>query len=127
MRIAGGLIEGKARFNMNHKVMHRSATAIIGVVVAAFLFFIGPNVGRFLLRCSTPAATITTWKAEAERLDSSFPRTAANEASRLEMIRKLRQRGVRVDEGVDESTDHKNTPYAVLMRGCREWRTLFGG
>jgi hypothetical protein len=42
------------------------------------------------------------------------------------VIRKLRQRGIRIDEGVDESIDHKNTPYAVFMRGWREWETLFG-
>jgi hypothetical protein len=96
------------------------------VVAAALVFFLGPSLGKSLLHIVTPPSKISDWKSEVERLDQIFPRVAANETPRIEMIRQLWQRGIRIDEGVDESIDHNTTPDTLLIRGYREWETLFG-
>lgn len=105
------------------KTIARSLGFLLAVAV---LFFIIPTVGQFLLRVVTPSSDIKHWKAEYQRLDGTFPRVAANEKQRLEMIRKLRQRGIGVDEGVDEFIDHNDTPHGIFMRGWRGWERLFG-
>ena len=94
--------------------------------VLSLFFWLGPFLGQTALRAFTSDSVVQDWKTEFERLDGIFPREAANEARRLEIIRKLRQRGIRVDEGVDETIDHKMTPYTIFVRGCRNWDRLLG-
>lgn len=110
--------------------LNRVAKALlrgIGILlVLALLFWFAPFVGQKALQILTSDSVVQDWKTEFERLDSTFPREAANEARRLEIIRKLRQRGIATDEGVDESIDHNLTPYAIFIRGCRNWERLLG-
>ena len=112
---------------MNPDFKKLGIVTLVSVVAATLVFFIGPSGGKSLLQFVTPISAIKGWKSEYERLDQIFPRVSANETRRFEVIRKLRQRGIRIDEGVDESIDHKDTLYAIFMRGWREWKTLFGG
>lgn len=99
----------------------------VGVLFAlALLFWFAPFLGQTALRAFTSESVVQDWRTEFERLDGIFPCEAANEARRLEIIRKLRQRGIPVDEGVDEAIDHKDTPYTIFVRGCRNWERLFG-
>lgn len=112
---------------MNPKLKKLSIVTMGCVVEAVLVFLLGPSLGTSLLHSATPASQISDWKSEVERLDQLFPRVTVNETRRLEMIRKLRQRGIRIDEGVEESIDHKTTPYTLFVRGYREWKTLFGG
>ena len=99
----------------------------IGVLFAlALLFWFGPFLGQTALGATTSESIVQDWKTEFERLDRIFPREAANETRRLEIIRKLRQLGIPVDEGVDEAIDHNFTPYTIFIRGCRNWERLFG-
>jgi hypothetical protein len=111
--------------NMNRaiKILPR---ALIVLVVLPLIFWFAPFLGHTTLRSLTSDSVVHNWKAEFERLDGTFPREAANEARRLEITRKLRQRGIAVDEGVDESIDHKMTPYTIFIRGCRNWERLLG-
>lgn len=105
----------------------RFIVRLLGCLLAvALLFFIGPPIGQSVLHAITPNSAIKDWKSEFDRLDRTFPRVPANEARRFEIIRKLRQRGVQIDEGVDESIDHNTTPYTVFIRGCRDWERLLG-
>lgn len=96
------------------------------LVVLSLFFWFAPFLGQTALRAFTTDSVVQDWKSEFERLDGTFPREAANEARRLEIIRKLRQRGIAVDEGVDESIDHNTTPYTLYVRGCRNWERLLG-
>lgn len=112
--------------DMNPKFEHLGLVSLRCVIAAALVFFMGPSIGKSLVYIATPASAIKGWKSEYERLDQIFPRVSSNETRRLEMIRKLRQRGNRIDEGVDESIDHKNTPRTILIRVWREWKKLFG-
>ena len=121
-----GKNEDLAYERMNPKFKELSIVTLACVVAAILVFFLGPSVGKSLLHIATPVSAIKGWESEYERLDQIFPRVPANETRRFEVIRKLRQRGIRIDEGVDESIDHEDTPYAVFMRGWREWETLFG-
>ncbi len=105
------------------KIIARSFGCLLAL---ALLFFVIPTVGQSILHAMTPSSNIKDWKAEYDRLDGLFPRVAANETKRLEMIRKLRQRGIRIDEGPDESIDHQDTPYALFMRGWRDWQRWLG-
>ncbi len=98
----------------------------IYLVAAVILFVMGPPFGKAALHAFTSDATIRDWKSEFERLDQIFPRVHSNEERRLEIIHKMRQRGLRIDEGVDESIDHKITPYTIYVHLCRQWNELFG-
>ena len=105
----------------------RIVVRLLGCLLAvALLFFIGPPIGQSVLHAITPNSVIKNWKSEFDRLDGTFPRVPANETRRLEISRKLRQRSIGIDEGVDESIDHNTTPYTVFIRGCREWEGLLG-
>lgn len=100
--------------------------ALIVVVVLPVIFWFTPFIGQTALRALTSDSVVQGWKSEFERLDGTFPRETANESRRLEIIRKLRQRGIATDEGVDEAIDHNTTPYTVFIRGCRNWERLLG-
>ena len=92
---------------------------------ALFVIF-GPMMGKSCLHALTPASTLTAWQGEAERLDRIFPRDSMNEAKRLELLRKLRQRGIRIDEGIVEEIDHHITPYTIAVKIGWQWQELFG-
>lgn len=98
----------------------------IYLLAAVVLFVMGPPFGKAVLRTFTSDSTIRDWRAEFDRLDQIFPRVHSNEERRLEIIYKMRQRGIRIDEGVDESIDHNNTPYTMCVRVWRQWNELFG-
>jgi len=116
---------GEVASNMNRatQILRRALSVLAALVL---LFWFAPFLGQTALRALTKDFVVQDWKAEFERLDSTFPREAANEARRLEIIRKLRQRGIAVDEGVDESIDHNTTPYTIFVRGYRNWERLLG-
>lgn len=101
----------------------RRVLSLLAVLV--LLFWFAPFLGQMALRALTLESVVQNWKSEFERLDGIFPREAANEVRRREIIRKLRQRGIATDEGVDESIDHNLTPYTIFIRGCRNWERLF--
>ena len=109
-----------------NRATHILRRALIVLVVLVLLFWFGPFLGHTALRAFTLESVVQDWKSEFERLDGIFPREAAHEARRFEIIRKLRQRGIATDEGIDESIDHNLTPYTIFIRGCRNWERLFG-
>lgn len=100
----------------------------LGLILIASLVLVlfGPAIGKSCLHVLTPAATLTAWQTEVERLDRIFPREAINEAKRLELLRKLRQRGIRLDEGPIEEIDHKTTLYTMSVRIGWQWQELLG-
>ena len=95
-------------------------------VSLALLGLFGPAIGKHCLHAFTPASTLTAWQAEVDRLDHVFPREPSNEAKRLELLRKLRQRGIRLDEGIIEEIDQHFTPYTIAVRIGWSWKELFG-
>jgi hypothetical protein len=111
---------------IKNRAAHIRRRMLVALAAFALFFWFAPFLGQIALRAFTTDSVVQDWKAEFERLDGIFPREAANEARRLEIIRKLRQRGIPVDEGLDESIDHKMTPYTILVRGCQDWERLLG-
>ena len=99
---------------------------LVALAAFALFFWFAPFLGQIALRAFTTDSVVQDGKAEFERLDGIFPRESANEARRLEIIRNLRQRGIPVDEGLDESIDHKMTPYTIFVRVCQDWERLLG-
>jgi hypothetical protein len=95
---------------------------VAGMVMACF----GPAISKQGLCALTPASTLAAWQSEVERLDHVFPREPANEARRLELLRKLRQRGIRLDDGVIEEIDHHITPYTIAVKIGWAWQELLG-
>jgi hypothetical protein len=91
----------------------------------ALLALFGPAIGKAGLQAMTSESTLTAWRAEVDRLDHIFPRESANEAKRLELLSKLRQRGIRLDEGIIEEIDHHFTPYTIAVRIGWSWQELF--
>jgi hypothetical protein len=107
--------------------MKAIATKMVLVIVGLLLVAgFGPAVGKQGLYALTPASELTVWRSEAERLDRLFPREPANEAKRLELLCKLRQRAIRLDEGVIEEIDHQITPYTIAVKIGYEWQELAG-
>ncbi|MBE7497276.1 MAG: hypothetical protein HS117_20225 [Verrucomicrobiaceae bacterium] len=100
----------------------------LGLILIAFLLLalFGPAIGKSCLHALTPHATLTAWRAEVKRLDSLFPREPVNEARRLELLRKLRRRGIRLDEGIIEEIDHHITPCTIAVKIGWQWQELFG-
>ena len=111
---------------IKNRAAHIRRRVLVALAAFALFFWFAPFLGQIAVRAFTTASVVQDWKAEFERLDGIFPREAANEARRLEIIRKLRQRGIPVDEGLDESIDHKMTSYTIFVRGCQDWERLFG-
>lgn len=118
-----GADDAASNMNRSTQILRRALSVLAAL---ALLFWFAPILGQTALRALTSDSAVQAWNAEFERLDGIFPRVAANETRRLELIRKLRQRGIRIDEGVDESIDHKDTPYTIFIRGCRDWERLLG-
>jgi hypothetical protein len=106
----------------------KKSTKIALFIPFTFLLVLlfGPAIGKRCLRALTPTSTLTTWQAEVERLDRIFPREPSNEAKRLELLGKLRLRGIRLDEGIIEEIDHHFTPYTIAVRIGWSWQELFG-
>lgn len=105
------------------------ATAKKTVLVTVGLLLVagfGPAISKQGLCALTPSSTLTAWQSEVERLDHLFPREPSIVAQRLELLRKLRQRGIRLDDGVIEEIDHHITPYTIAVKiGCA-WQELLG-
>ena len=96
---------------------------IVGLLLVAGF---GPAIGKQGFYVLTPTSTLTAWRREVERLDRLSPREPANEAKRFELICKLRQRGIRLDEGEIEEIDHQITPYTIAVKIGWLWQELFG-
>jgi hypothetical protein len=92
----------------------------------ALLALFGPAIGKAGLHAMTSESTLTAWRTEVDRLDQIFPREPANEAKHLELLGKLRQRGIRLDEGIIEEIDHHFAPYTIAVRIGWSWQELFG-
>lgn len=104
-------------------IAKKMVLVIVGLLLAAGF---GPAIGKQGLYVLTPASTLTAWQSEVERLDRLFPREPTNEAKRYELLRKLRQRGIRFDEGLIEEIDHHITPYTIAVKIGWQWQELFG-
>jgi hypothetical protein len=100
---------------------------LITVLMLGALFFIGPAVGQAVLRKITPGERISAWKSEARKLDAAQTRTPETEARRLEVLRKLAQRGIYIDGGLrDEAIEHNPNPFTFAIMATWRWRELFG-
>lgn len=98
------------------------------VVTAIFgSFLVGPSIGQSLYRWITPNPTIEAWRNECRDLDQIFPRTFTNESKRIDIARKLSQRGIHVDPGIrDEAIEHNVNPYTIFVMTCWRWKDLLG-
>ena len=101
------------------------ATALLLMLFGLFLF--GPTIGKFLYFKLTPTTDIQAWKKEFGVLDNTFPRTISNENQRMDIIRKLAQRGINIDDGIrDEAIEHNLNPYTIFVMTCWRWEELLG-
>ena len=88
-------------------------------------FLLGPPIGQSLFRLITPNSTIEAWKNESRDLDQIFPQTITSESKRLDIARKLSQRGIYVDAGIrDEAIEHNVNPYTIFVMTCWRWKDL---
>ena len=66
-------------------------------------------------------------RIEFSNLDSTFPRVETNERRRLEILRFMYQRGIRLDDGLrDESIEHNITFKNILIMQWWKWEELLG-
>jgi len=99
------------------------------LLVAAIFgsFLLGPPIGQSLYRLITPNPTIQAWRNEFRDLDQIFPRTNTIEEKRIDIARKLSQRGIHVDPGIrDEAIEHNVNPYTIFVMTCWRWKDLLG-
>ncbi len=91
------------------------------------IFLLGPTIGKSIYASLTPKTDIQAWKTEFGILDGTFPRTVSNETRRLEVCRKLAQRGINIDDGIrDEAIEHNINPYTIFVMTCWRWEELLG-
>lgn len=98
---------------------------VLVILLCAFAF--GPSVGKVVWLRFTAEKDIYAWKQEAALLGSKFPRTATNELRRLQLLRKLAQRGIELDGGIrDEAIEHNINPYTITVMILWQWEELLG-
>lgn len=107
--------------------MRKLTVCACAICAAAIVFGVGPVAGKFICRAATSGNTIAAWQTEFRELDNTFPQIPANEQRRVELCRKLAQRGIEIDPGIrDEAIDNNLTPYSLLVRIWWSWKELAG-
>lgn len=93
------------------------------VTIAGLLFCLGPTFGKAFYRVVTPDSTISSWNGEFRSLDGA----QTNNVRRIELCRRLTQRGIDVDPGIrDEAIEHNTSIRTIIIRICWQWQELLG-